>query len=75
MLPFTNEPSSSTLPTSESALRYRHTSAEALQAEGAMFDVVCSMEVLEHVDAPGEFMKCLGSMVKVSEIHPSALYR
>lgn len=45
-------------------LEYRHTSAEALRAAGEKFDVVCSMEVLEHVDEPGEFLKCLGDMVK-----------
>ncbi|KAH8083185.1 S-adenosyl-L-methionine-dependent methyltransferase [Filobasidium floriforme] len=45
-------------------LRYRHTSAEQLHAEGRKFDLVCSMEVLEHVDQPGEFLKVLGDMVK-----------
>lgn len=48
------------------SLRYRHTSAEQLHAEGRQFDLVCSMEVLEHVDQPGEFLKVLGDMVKVS---------
>jgi polyprenyldihydroxybenzoate methyltransferase/3-demethylubiquinol 3-O-methyltransferase len=48
------------------ALRYRHTSAEQLHAEGRKFDLVCSMEVLEHVDQPGEFLKVLGDMVKAS---------
>ena len=48
------------------SLRYRHTSAEQLHAEGRQFDLVCSMEVLEHVDHPGEFLKVLGDMVKVS---------
>ncbi|WVQ85266.1 3-demethylubiquinone-9 3-O-methyltransferase [Cryptococcus sp. DSM 104549] len=43
---------------------YRHSTAEALRDAGEKFDVVCSMEVLEHVDEPGEFMKCLGEMVK-----------
>ncbi|WOO80891.1 Ubiquinone biosynthesis O-methyltransferase, mitochondrial [Vanrija pseudolonga] len=45
-------------------LEYRHTSAEALRAAGETFDLVCSMEVLEHVDQPGEFLKCLGDMVR-----------
>ncbi|WVO18396.1 3-demethylubiquinone-9 3-O-methyltransferase [Cryptococcus depauperatus] len=45
-------------------LIYRHGTAEALRDAGEMFDIVCSMEVLEHVDEPGEFMKCLGEMVK-----------
>jgi 2-polyprenyl-6-hydroxyphenyl methylase/3-demethylubiquinone-9 3-methyltransferase len=48
------------------SLEYRHTSAELLRDAGEKFDVVCAMEVLEHVDEPGEFMKCLGEMVKVS---------
>lgn len=33
---------------------------------GRKFDLVCSMEVVEHVDEPGEFLKTLGEMVKVS---------
>ncbi|ODO02106.1 3-demethylubiquinone-9 3-O-methyltransferase [Cryptococcus wingfieldii CBS 7118] len=45
-------------------LDYRHSTAESLRDAGEQFDVVCSMEVLEHVDEPGEFMKCLGEMVK-----------
>lgn len=47
------------------SLRYQHTSAEKLREEGKQYDVVCSMEVLEHVDSPGEFLKCLADMVKV----------
>lgn len=47
-------------------LEYRFSTAEALRDAGEKFDVVCSMEVLEHVDEPGEFMKCLGEMVNVS---------
>ena len=57
-------------------LEYRHTSAEKLRDEGEKFDLVCSMEVLEHVDQPGEFLKCLGNMVKVSLLvseHPQSL--
>lgn len=49
------------------ALEYRHSSAETLRDDGEKFDVVCAMEVLEHVDQPGEFMKCLGDMVKVRQ--------
>lgn len=51
--------------TTTGSLRYRHTSAEELLKEGKKYDVVCSMEVLEHVDSPGEFLKCLADMVKV----------
>jgi polyprenyldihydroxybenzoate methyltransferase/3-demethylubiquinol 3-O-methyltransferase len=46
-------------------LEYRWIPAERLREEGKQFDVVTSMEVIEHVDEPGEFLKCLGDMVKV----------
>jgi polyprenyldihydroxybenzoate methyltransferase/3-demethylubiquinol 3-O-methyltransferase len=46
-------------------LEYRWIAAEKLREEGRKFDVVTSMEVIEHVDEPGEFLKCLGDMVKV----------
>jgi polyprenyldihydroxybenzoate methyltransferase/3-demethylubiquinol 3-O-methyltransferase len=51
------------------SLEYRHTSAESLRDAGEKFDVVCAMEVIEHVDEPGEFLKCLGDMVKVRSNH------
>ena len=51
------------------SLEYRHTSAEDLRATGENFDVVCAMEVLEHVDEPGAFLACLGDLVKVNGIH------
>ncbi|ORY22567.1 S-adenosyl-L-methionine-dependent methyltransferase [Naematelia encephala] len=57
----TTSAGSSSIPGS---LEYRHTSAEALRDAGEKFDVVCAMEVLEHVDEPAEFMRCLGEMVK-----------
>ena len=61
-LPFNQAGSSSShIPGS---LEYRHSPAEALRDAGEKFDVVCAMEVVEHVDSPGEFMKCLGDMVK-----------
>ena len=52
----------------QGSLEYRHTSAEALRDEGEQFDLVCAMEVLEHVDQPGEFLKCLGDMVRVGAL-------
>ncbi|KAG8936002.1 Hexaprenyldihydroxybenzoate methyltransferase, mitochondrial [Tulasnella sp. 418] len=47
-------------------LQYIHTSSEELLAKsnGAQYDVVCSMEVLEHVDSPSEFLRTLGDLVK-----------
>ncbi|WWD20004.1 3-demethylubiquinone-9 3-O-methyltransferase [Kwoniella shandongensis] len=48
----------------EGGLQFRHSAAERLRDAGEKFDVVCAMEVLEHVDEPGEFLKCLGEMVK-----------
>lgn len=60
-LPFGSE---SSVSRGAGRLQYRHTSAEKLRDEGEKFDLVCSMEVLEHVDEPGEFLKCLGDMVK-----------
>jgi len=41
------------------AVNYRHATAEALVAEGAAFDVVLNMEVVEHVaDLPGYLNAC-----------------
>ncbi|OCH87387.1 ubiquinone biosynthesis O-methyltransferase [Obba rivulosa] len=47
-------------------LRYEHTSVEDLLArEGPKrFDVVCSMEVLEHVDNPRAFLRNCAELVK-----------
>lgn len=64
----TPTPSGSARKPTVGSLEYRHTPAEALRDAGEKFDVVCAMEVLEHVDEPGEFMRCLGEMVKVGWI-------
>lgn len=64
LLPFVGPDGERKNKTAPGRLEYRHTSAEALRAAGETFDVVCSMEVLEHVDQPGEFLKCLGDMVR-----------
>ncbi|RXK35468.1 3-demethylubiquinone-9 3-O-methyltransferase [Tremella mesenterica] len=45
-------------------LEYKCMTAEKLRDQGKKFDLVVSMEVLEHVDQPEEFLKCLGDMVK-----------
>lgn len=47
------------------ALTYRHTTAEDLRAEGRTFDMVCAMEVVEHVNGPAEFLRTLADLVKV----------
>jgi 2-polyprenyl-6-hydroxyphenyl methylase/3-demethylubiquinone-9 3-methyltransferase len=43
---------------------YRAVTAESLAAEGAQFDVVCAMEVIEHVIDPARFVATAGSLVK-----------
>ncbi|KAJ7035061.1 S-adenosyl-L-methionine-dependent methyltransferase [Mycena alexandri] len=47
-----------------SSLSYLHTPAEALLANPKRYDVVCSMEVLEHVDNPPEFLDTCSRLVK-----------
>ena len=43
---------------------YRETTAEALAASGARFDVVLAMEVIEHVNEPGVFVSTVCSLAK-----------
>ncbi len=43
---------------------YRCSSAEALAASGAQFDVILALEVVEHVADPAGFFRCLGQMLK-----------
>ncbi|KAI0065541.1 ubiquinone biosynthesis O-methyltransferase [Artomyces pyxidatus] len=45
-------------------LEYRHTSSDVLVREQKRFDVVCSMEVLEHVDNPAAFLRDCAELVK-----------
>jgi len=56
------------LSSSGNSLEYRHTSAEQLVKEPKRFDVVCSMEVIEHVDNPMAFLSACAQLVKVSLI-------
>lgn len=64
--PLTPHPSNPSL-ASFPRLEYRHQTAEALLAQEGegKFDVVCAMEVLEHVDDPAGFLKDLTKLVKV----------
>lgn len=47
-----------------STLAYRHGTAEGLAAEGQQFDVVSSLEVIEHVNNPELFINSLSGLVK-----------
>jgi 2-polyprenyl-6-hydroxyphenyl methylase/3-demethylubiquinone-9 3-methyltransferase len=44
-------------------LAYRDTTAEALCAEGARFDVVTALELMEHVADPASFLRTLAGLV------------
>ncbi|KAH0836720.1 S-adenosyl-L-methionine-dependent methyltransferase [Lanmaoa asiatica] len=50
--------------TSTGELVYRNTFAEELIKEPKRYDVVCSMEVLEHVDNPAGFLSTCAELVK-----------
>ncbi|KAG7093697.1 hypothetical protein E1B28_007352 [Marasmius oreades] len=52
--------------TLNSNLSYKHTSAEVLLNRPKRFDVVCSMEVLEHVDNPTAFLSTCAELIKPS---------
>ncbi|UTT91941.1 hypothetical protein NDA17_006762 [Ustilago hordei] len=51
-------------PLGRQSLTYLHTTAEDLVAQGQTFDVVCAMEVLEHVNGPADFLRSLDKLVK-----------
>ncbi|SGY44748.1 BQ5605_C001g00196 [Microbotryum silenes-dioicae] len=51
--------------THRSKLEYRHCAAEDLVQEGKQFDIVCAMEVVEHVEDPRAFLGCLAQLTKV----------
>lgn len=46
------------------AIDYRHTTAEALAAEGEVFDVVLAMEIVEHVADPQGFVTTCRELLK-----------
>ncbi|GAA5910784.1 hypothetical protein JCM6882_002077 [Rhodosporidiobolus microsporus] len=60
--PFASSPLPSS--TTQNTLEYRHCAAEDLVKEGKQFDVVCAMEVIEHVEDPRGFLDCLGDLLK-----------
>ncbi|RIA82085.1 S-adenosyl-L-methionine-dependent methyltransferase [Glomus cerebriforme] len=45
-------------------LKYQCITAEKLLEQGEMFDVVCAMEIIEHVNNPMEFLKACAGLVK-----------
>ncbi|KAF9266964.1 ubiquinone biosynthesis O-methyltransferase [Marasmius fiardii PR-910] len=47
-------------------LSYEHTSAEALLDQPKRYDIVCSMEVIEHVDNPAMFLSTCAELLKPS---------
>ena len=49
----------------EPPLEYRHMTSDALIEEGKSFDIVTSMEVVEHVDNPADFLRSCATLVKV----------
>ena len=53
-------------PKLSSTLSYLHAPAESLLPEPNRYDVVCSMEVIEHVENPVSFLETCAELVKVS---------
>jgi len=52
------------LSSDSSRLEYRYASSEQLAEEPKRFDMVCAMEVLEHVDNPASFIRSCCDLVK-----------
>src|SRR6056297_1135495 len=48
---------------------YRHTTAEALAAQGERFDVVLNMEVVEHVPDPAQYLAACAALVRPAGLH------
>ncbi|CAG8464643.1 10762_t:CDS:2, partial [Acaulospora colombiana] len=45
-------------------IEYRCITAETLLEQGEIFDIVCAMEIIEHVKDPWEFLRACTGMVK-----------
>ena len=52
-----------------STLSYLHAPAESILSEPKRYDVVCSMEVIEHVDNPVTFLETCAELVKVGAVY------
>ncbi|GES92888.1 3-demethylubiquinone-9 3-O-methyltransferase [Rhizophagus clarus] len=50
-------------------LKYQCITAEKLLEQGETFDVVCAMEIIEHVNNPAEFLKACAGLVKARGGH------
>ncbi|KAJ3281832.1 hypothetical protein HK104_011251 [Borealophlyctis nickersoniae] len=48
------------------SIEYRHITAEQLAADGEQFDVVCGLEIIEHVVSPADFVRICADLVKPS---------
>lgn len=48
---------------------YRHTTAEAMAAEGEQFDAVLNMEVVEHVASPIDYLRACHDLLKPGGLH------
>lgn len=60
----------------DSRIRYQHLMAEDLLQHGGkeQYDIVCAMEVVEHVKEPGLFLQTLAEHVKVRCADGAYLY-
>ncbi|SEO09268.1 3-demethylubiquinone-9 3-methyltransferase [Salinihabitans flavidus] len=54
---------------SDLQIDYRHTTAEAMAADGEQFDGILNMEVVEHVADPLDFLTVCGQLLKPGGIH------